>query len=85
VISLCAVCVLEIRVDFHESMFVLQVEATLLVNIKGCGYPPEVQCSHFWELYAREGAKFPCHYSRRNASLVLPRYVLVLFYFCDPQ
>ncbi|XP_065340601.1 protein tipE [Cloeon dipterum] len=68
----------------------LRVEATLLVNIKGCGYPPEVQCSRFWDLYAREGAKFDCHYSRRNASLVMPSYNreehvdTILHYFLVP-
>ncbi|XP_059472272.1 protein tipE isoform X2 [Neocloeon triangulifer] len=67
-----------------------RVEATLLVNIKGCGYPPEVQCSRFWELYAREGAKFDCHYSRKNASLVMPSYDreehidTILHYFLVP-
>ncbi|KAF4520253.1 hypothetical protein B566_EDAN010719 [Ephemera danica] len=50
------------------------VEATLLVNIKGCGYPPQVQCSDFWKRYGNEGARFPCHYSRKNASLVMPTY-----------
>lgn len=49
-------------------------EAMLLVNIKGCGYPPSVTCKNFTERYGGEGTLFPCHYARQNRSLVLTTY-----------
>ncbi|XP_050482542.1 uncharacterized protein LOC126869708 isoform X1 [Bombus huntii] len=50
------------------------VEAVLLVNIKGCGYPPIVDCENFTRELGYEGAKFPCHYSRVNGSIVMANY-----------
>ncbi|XP_053990970.1 uncharacterized protein LOC128883032 isoform X1 [Hylaeus volcanicus] len=50
------------------------VEAALLVNIKGCGYPPIVDCDNFTRELGYEGAKFPCHYSRVNGSIVMANY-----------
>lgn len=49
-------------------------EAILLVNIKGCGYPPSVTCKNFSEMYGVEGAVYPCHYSRLNKTVVLTSY-----------
>lgn len=49
-------------------------EAMLLVNIKGCGYPPSVTCKNFTEMYGVEGAEYPCHYSRMNKTVVLSTY-----------
>uniref|UniRef100_A0A1A9UNH5 Protein tipE n=1 Tax=Glossina austeni TaxID=7395 RepID=A0A1A9UNH5_GLOAU len=49
-------------------------EATLLVNIKGCGYPPTVTCSKFNALYGIPGAIFPCYYSRKNKTVVMTSY-----------
>lgn len=49
-------------------------EAILLVNIKGCGYPPSVQCKNFSDLYGEEGTVFPCYYSRINRTLVMTAY-----------
>ena len=42
-------------------------DTPLLVNIKGCGYPPDTMCDLFAEKYqnhSRAGETFPCHYSR---------------------
>ncbi|KAL6254461.1 hypothetical protein P5V15_014512 [Pogonomyrmex californicus] len=50
------------------------VEAVLLVNIKGCGYPPVVDCVNFTRELGYEGARFPCHYSRVNGSIVMANY-----------
>ncbi|CAK9830742.1 Protein tipE [Anthophora retusa] len=50
------------------------VEAVLLVNIKGCGYPPIVDCENFTRELGYAGAKFPCHYSRVNGSIVMANY-----------
>lgn len=49
-------------------------EAMLMVNIKGCGYPPSVTCKNFSESYGIEGAVYPCHYSRINKTVVLATY-----------
>lgn len=49
-------------------------ESILLVNIKGCGYPPSVTCSNFVDLYGTEDAVFPCYYSRLNRTVVLTSY-----------
>lgn len=49
-------------------------EAVLLVNIKGCGYPPAVACANFTREYGVRGARFPCHYSRQNHTLVVVGY-----------
>ncbi|KAK3918185.1 Protein tipE [Frankliniella fusca] len=65
-------------------------EAVLLVNIKGCGYPPDVQCGNFSEQYGYEGAMFPCYYSRVNRSVVLTHYArddqvaVIVHYFAIP-
>jgi len=32
----------------------------LYVNINGCGYEPEVSCSHFYQQYANVGISFQC-------------------------
>ncbi|XP_055699681.1 protein tipE [Phlebotomus papatasi] len=49
-------------------------EAQLLVNIKGCGYPPSVKCRNFTDVYGIEGAIFPCYFSRFNKTVVLTNY-----------
>lgn len=65
-------------------------EAVLLVNIKGCGYPPMIHCSNFTAMYGIEGVEFPCYYSRENRTVVLPHYnqeehiSIILHYFAVP-
>lgn len=65
-------------------------EAMLLVNIKGCGYPPSVTCKNFSDLYGIEGTEFPCHYSRLNKTLVMTSYdrndqvSMIIHYFVVP-
>lgn len=66
------------------------VDAVLLVNIKGCGYPPDVHCGNFTELYGAEGAEFPCYYSRENRTVVMTHYdrdrqvEVIINYFAIP-
>ncbi|XP_020295459.1 protein tipE isoform X2 [Pseudomyrmex gracilis] len=66
------------------------VEAVLLVNIKGCGYPPAVNCENFTREMGYEGARFPCYYSRVNGSIVIPEYnreeqiATIIHYFAAP-
>lgn len=65
-------------------------EAVLLVNIKGCGYPPAVNCTHFAAAYGHVGATFPCHYSRQNRTLAVvgydkrQQYADIVHYFAVP-
>ncbi|GAB1860668.1 Protein tipe [Camponotus japonicus] len=66
------------------------VEAVLLVNIKGCGYPPTVDCDNFTRELGYEGARFPCHYSRVNGSIVMANYnreaqiTIIMHFFAAP-
>lgn len=65
-------------------------EAVLLVNIKGCGYPPAVACSNFTKAFGSLGATFPCHYSRQNHTLAVvgydkrQQYADIVHYFAVP-
>lgn len=65
-------------------------EAVLLVNIKGCGYPPDVRCSNFTAMYGQEGTEFPCYHSRENRTVVLTHYnkeeqvAIIIHYFAVP-
>jgi hypothetical protein len=52
-------------------------DTPLLVNIKGCGYPPEISCpsfAYYYEELKRQNATFPCYYSRENPWIVLQTY-----------
>jgi len=47
---------------------------TLMINPNGCGYPPEVNCSDFFDRFGDLGTLFPCFYSDslfNNGSAVL--------------
>ncbi|CAG9855134.1 unnamed protein product [Phyllotreta striolata] len=65
-------------------------DAVLLVNIKGCGYPPTVLCMNFTETYGVEGTEFPCYHSRENRTVVLTHYerdeqiAIIIHYFAVP-
>ena len=45
--------------------------AALFVNIKGCGYPPSVQCSSWISEYGGNDSTVPCYYSKSNSSLAI--------------
>ncbi|KAJ8943414.1 hypothetical protein NQ318_020665, partial [Aromia moschata] len=47
------------------------VEARLLPNVKGCGYPPMLNCSVFLKTYKEVGTNFSCYYSREDPSVVI--------------
>jgi hypothetical protein len=67
----------QVRVSYGEIGNGGEVEGTLFVNPSGCGYPPDVSCDGFFEEFGRRNAShgtFPCHYSRRNGSVVVPTY-----------
>lgn len=71
-------------------MFKTDDEAVLLVNIKGCGYPPDVRCANFTNMYGVEGTEFPCYHSRENKTVVLAHYdrdeqvAIIIHYFAVP-
>lgn len=73
----------------HEGGIVVS-EAVLLVNIKGCGYPPGVACSNFTKMYGTPGSTFPCYYSRQNHTLTVvnydkrQQYADIVHYFAVP-
>ena len=53
------------------------IDTPLLVNIKGCGYPPEVACPRFasdYEALLNRSETFPCYYSRVNPWIVIEVY-----------
>lgn len=53
------------RYDNNEQK--TMVDTPLLVNIKGCGYPPEIDCAAFTTKYANlseNDSTFPCYYSK---------------------
>ena len=46
-----------------------------MVNIKGCGYPPDINCKAFATKYRNsslQGTTFPCHYSKVTAVALKP-------------
>lgn len=45
--------------------------ARLYPNVKGCGYPPTVNCTIFASNYSIPGKMFPCYYSKKMPTLVL--------------
>ena len=54
-------------------------DTPLLVNIKGCGYPPDIACALFasnYETIAENQNTFPCFYSKLNPWIVLERWLL---------
>ena len=53
------------------------IDTPLLVNIKGCGYPPEVACPRFateYQVLLNRSETFPCYYSRVNPWIVIKSY-----------
>ncbi|VVC88186.1 unnamed protein product [Leptidea sinapis] len=48
--------------------------AVLYVNIKGCGYPPAVNCANFTRDHGRVGARYACYWSRADPSVVVPEW-----------
>ena len=48
-----------------------KIRAALFVNIKGCGYPPTVQCASWISEFGGNDTTIPCHYSRSNSSMAI--------------
>lgn len=63
------------RIDMTEEE--MHKDTPLLVNIKGCGYPPDISCPTFAQKYKElkgEGKHFPCFYSKLNPWIVMETY-----------
>ncbi|XP_028027788.1 protein tipE-like isoform X1 [Bombyx mandarina] len=45
--------------------------ARLFPNVKGCGYPPILNCTIFYGKYRPIGTNFTCYYSRVDPGLVI--------------
>lgn len=45
--------------------------AKLFPNVKGCGYPPMLNCSIWSKKYKTIGTNFSCYYSRTDPGLVI--------------
>ncbi|XP_017774031.1 PREDICTED: protein tipE [Nicrophorus vespilloides] len=45
--------------------------AKLFPNVKGCGYPPMLNCSVWLKRYKEIGTNFSCYYSRVDPGLVI--------------
>nr|KAF7427579.1 hypothetical protein H0235_007273 [Vespula pensylvanica] len=45
--------------------------AKLFPNVKGCGYPPVLNCSIFYQQYANIGHNFSCYYSKVDPGIVI--------------
>ncbi|XP_050443352.1 protein tipE-like isoform X1 [Adelges cooleyi] len=45
--------------------------ARIFPNVKGCGYPPHLNCSAFHQKYFEVGSVYPCYYSREEPSVVI--------------
>jgi hypothetical protein len=46
-------------------------KAKLFPNVKGCGYPPMLNCSVFVKKYSEPGMNFSCYYSKVDPGLVM--------------
>jgi hypothetical protein len=63
------------RYDQNEKK--VMSDTPLLVNIKGCGYPPAINCRDFAAKYENKSESqetFPCYYSQVNPWIVLESY-----------
>lgn len=47
------------------------IGARLFPNVKGCGYPPMLNCSVWMAAHVKVGSNFSCYYSRLEPGLVI--------------
>ena len=48
-----------------------RMTAGLFVNIAGCGYPPDVDCKEWMNMYGVNDSTIQCYYSRTNTSMAV--------------
>lgn len=46
-------------------------KARLFPNVKGCGYPPSLNCSIFLKRFQEVGTNFSCYYSKVDPGIVI--------------
>ena len=67
----------ETNVETGETTETYVDDTPLLINIKGCGYPPNIVCDVYAETYNNysiDEITFPCYYSQMNPWIVLSKY-----------
>lgn len=47
------------------------IGARLFPNVKGCGYPPSLNCTIWEKKFKEEGSNFSCYYSRVDPGIVI--------------
>ena len=67
----------QIEVEYNiydqNSSIIATVPGKLFPNVKGCGYPPIVDCEEFAETYGKVNTNFTCFYSSIEPDLVITR------------
>ena len=59
-----------LKVEYHDREEHELREAVLFVNVRGCGYPPDVSCQRFYATYGGNDTEpFNCYYSRFASNL----------------
>lgn len=56
------------------------VGAKLLPNVKGCGYPPMLNCTVFLKNYSQLGTNFSCFYSTVDPGIVITQLDMLQVY-----
>jgi len=67
----------DLETDEPLGVEIIVEDTPLLINIKGCGYPPDVDCDAYakrYENYQAMDETFPCYYSKLNPWIVLSEY-----------
>jgi len=58
------------RLVYENGAFYFR-NARLFPNVKGCGYPPMLNCSIFFKRYRELGSNYSCYYSTVDPELVI--------------
>ncbi|KAG8223401.1 hypothetical protein J437_LFUL003674 [Ladona fulva] len=61
----------EVESDNATMDFVYYSGARVFPNVKGCGYPPVLNCSIWHSKHSFVGSRYPCYYSRVDPGLVI--------------
>ncbi len=57
----------------------------LYPNVRGCGYPPELNCDHFFSKFGAESQPYKCWISTVDNSIALTDFDLVSIHFFSPK
>merc|ERR1712038_1102931 len=61
----------QIEVQYHLNDSNRFQQGRLFTNVKGCGYPPNVDCRIFFSDFGSPGTNFTCYPSRHDPSMVI--------------